>query len=154
MPRKPGGAKSDKPPALDLQSSHPLFAAKVGGGPHIEMEPVLAALTLGYLLKEDPRTGSIRVLQGRGAVALIGRDTGRSQEVIPGRERVLTWRQFHPGRCGVDIAEDIAPEDRQRAGIVGVKGHLNRAAHQRIASWLGRSWVCRYRSRSRHTSAR
>src|SRR5699024_3059308 len=92
-------------------------------------ETILDRLLLGDLLEEDPRPGPLRVLEGGGAVAQLLRHLCALEEVVPGRERVLTLGELHPGRGGMDVPEHLLPEQRDGARVMDVERDLDCGAH-------------------------
>ncbi|GHH63308.1 hypothetical protein GCM10018775_80860 [Streptomyces umbrinus] len=58
-----GGAETDEALALRFEGGHPLVAVQAGYGAYVQVRAVLGGLALGDLLKEDPRTYALGVLQ-------------------------------------------------------------------------------------------
>jgi hypothetical protein len=90
------------------------------------------------LLEEQPRAAPVRVLEGRSRVALLVRYAGPREEVVPRGQGVSALGQIDSGRAGVDVAQYVAPEGRQRLRVAGVEGDLDVTAHQAAPFVAGR----------------
>src|SRR5450755_3728534 len=137
----PRRAQRDEPAALDLQRRHPLLSLQSGSRTDVKVDAVLGDLVLRHLLEEQPWAVPVRVLDGRSRVALLPRYVDPREEVVPRGQRVGALGQVDPGRPGVDIAQYVAPERRQRPRVVGVEGDLDVAAHQVAPLLAGFVWV-------------
>src|SRR4030095_12977102 len=125
---------------LALARPHTLLSLQSGSRTDVEVYAILGDLVLRHLLEEEPWAVPVRVLDGRSRVALLLRYADPREEVVPRGQRVGVLGQVDSGRAGVDVAQDVAPEGRQRPRVVGVEGDLEVAAH-RVAPFV--AFVCR-----------
>src|SRR5699024_10712061 len=125
----PGGAQADEAGALLLEGRHALTVAQVGGGAHVEVDPVLGGLALGHPLEEEAGPGAVRVLERRGTVVLVAGETAAFEELVPCRERIRPRFQRDPGWGRVLVPQDLLPEDGQGARVLGIDRDLDGAAH-------------------------
>ncbi len=83
----------DEPLTLSLERCHSLFTAHSRSRTDVEVDTILGHLALRHLLEEDPRSMSIRVLDGRSRVALSLWYTESRKEIVPSGERVSVDRE-------------------------------------------------------------
>ena len=119
----------------------------------IEADAVLGHLAFGHLLKEEPRSVSVRVLDGDLVL--------RPPSATPVAPRTRpTRRAGQRGLAGVDVAQHVAPERRQCSWAVSIEGDLNISAHRTLLLLVVSAvhdcrsqptdvsrWVRRYRAR-------
>jgi hypothetical protein len=60
---------------------------------------------------------TVRVLDGRAGVALVVRYAHAGEKFVPGDQRVGVQGQSDSGRAGVDVTQDIVPNDDSACGL-------------------------------------
>lgn len=118
----PRRSQCDEPVTLDLQRRHPLLALQAGSRANVEVDAILGDLVLRHLLEEQPWAVAVRILDRRSCIALLLRYADPREEVVPRGQRVGVLGEVEPGRAGVDVAQYVAPEGRQRPRVVGIEG--------------------------------
>ena len=71
----------------------------------------------GTCWKNSRGPSPVRVLDRRPGVALVLGDADPREELVPRRQRVGALGQLDAGRPGVDVAQGVAPEGRQRPRV-------------------------------------
>ena len=107
-------AKWDEPSALLLEGRQPLFAPKVIGDPHVEVDAVLGHLAFGHALEVQTRADPRGIDAGEPRALLLGRH--RVLEVVP-RFEVLERRH--------EVPQHLAPEPTDALGFDAVEGDLD-----------------------------
>lgn len=97
--------KRPQPLTLDHERCHSLLPAQSGRCTDVEVNAVLCHLAFRHLLKEEPRTVPVRILDSPISCCTVPRHADPPQEVVPRGKWVGILREFDSGSiCAVDFA--------------------------------------------------